>query len=111
MDNKEKAVDTASESIKQQITIASAVIGGTVAFASSLNEAAVVPIWRQLPWALIPLVLAVAFGVAALQCLAFELKAENPTPLSASMVRCFGVLQNIAFVVGFIALVIIVMCN
>lgn len=108
--NFEKAVDLASESIKQQITIAAAIIGGTIAFAGNLKEAEVQAIWHKLPPALTMFGLVVLFGVIALQSLAWELK-ENADPFKAFLVRYCGALQNILFVGGFVALVRIVISS
>ncbi len=54
---------------------------------------------------------AIDFGVVALQTLAYQIKESSPKPLSSSGVRVFGMLQNVAFVWGFVALVVIVICN
>jgi len=104
----EKAVETALEAIKQQITLSSAVVGGTVAFASSLKEASVQSIWEQLPWALVPFAIAIVFGVIALQSISFELK-EGRLPFGSRIVRVSGIIQNLSFLWGFVALVVIVM--
>src|SRR5262245_16225308 len=108
MDLVEKGLETATEAVKQQITIASAVIGGTIAFAGSLKEESMKPIWSQLPWALVAFAVVIAAGIVALQSIAYELK-QGRNPYKAIVVRGSGIVQNLAFLWGFIALLVIVM--
>lgn len=99
MDREAKRTDITIEAVKQQITLASAIIGAIVALANKHD-----PIWQVLPYALAPFALSVIGGIFALLTIPFALYGEGD-PFAAREVRVAGVLQAVLFCVGIVLMV------
>jgi hypothetical protein len=107
MDREEKRLEVALDVIRQQIALATAIIGAVVAFADPIAKAGDGKLWRMLPWALTPLVVSIVLGVIALMGIGFHLKRPGD-PLAKRGVRLSGMVQNVSFLVAMILLVTIV---
>lgn len=107
MEREEKRLDIALEAIKQQITLATAIIGASLAFSNQLKGASQGRIWALLPFAFAPLGLSVIAGVLTLMGIAYNL-GHAGDPLASPGVRLLGVLQNAAFLLAVVLMVWIV---
>jgi hypothetical protein len=107
VDREEKRLDLATEAIKQQITLATAIIGATVAFSGQLTGIKQGKIWNLLPLAFAPLALSIICGVLALMSIAFHLAKEGD-PLGKTGVRRLGMAQNVTFLLAMVMMVFIV---
>ncbi|NEP19723.1 MAG: hypothetical protein F6J97_23015 [Leptolyngbya sp. SIO4C1] len=107
MNRQEKGLDLAVESVRQQITLASAIIAATLAFSDQLQDTMQGRVWTMLPYAFAPLALSIICGVLALMSISFHL-CKNRDPMPQSEVRLFGVCQNLSFMLSVIGLVLIV---
>ena len=107
MDRAEKRLDIALEAIKQQITLATGILGATLAFSHQLTEARQGRVWKLLPYAFTPLAVSIICGVFALMSISYHLR-ENHDPLTQSNVRVAGVLQNVTFLIAIVAMVIVI---
>lgn len=101
MDRESKRIDITIEAVKQQITLASAIIGALVALASKHD-----PVWALLPYALAPFALSVIGGIFALLTIPFALYGDGD-PFAARGVRFAGVFQAALFCVGIVLLVVV----
>ena len=99
---KEKVLELAVEAVKQQIALATVIIGALLAFVEKINSSAA----SDLPWVLVPLALTAILGVIILQAMSWY--ADDATgPLDKPLVRILGIGQNLAFVIAVIAMVVI----
>lgn len=103
----EKRLDLAVESVKQQITLATAVIGASLAFSGQLKGVSQGKVWDLLPIAFAPLAFSIVCGVLLLMSISFYLGTEAD-PLQQSTVRKLGVAQNAAFILSVILMVIVI---
>jgi hypothetical protein len=103
MDRIEKGLDLTTEVVKQQITLSSVILGAGLAFADKVQ---VPP--RDLAFGLAPFFIAIIFGVLALMAISFHLSKDQSNPIASSKVQWFGVLQNVFFVFGILALLILI---
>ncbi len=97
----ERKTDLTVEVIKQQIALSTVVIGAVAAFKAT--EA----LKGGLRGPLVALAFTVLFGVVALMCIAGSMRSQDD-PTLARHVCWFGMLQNAAFLVGVIWIVIAV---
>lgn len=104
MDREEQRLELATESVKQQITLATAIIGATLAFSGQLSGARQGAIWDLLPVAFVPLAVSIVCGVLTLMSLAFHL-GKDGDPLATKDVRVLGALQNAVFMVSVLLMV------
>jgi hypothetical protein len=93
----EKQLDIAVESVKQQITLASALLAAALAFANQLKDGLQTRAWSRLPWIAAPLALAIVFGVLCLMSLSYYL-TRSVNPMGERGVRLLGGLQNLSFI-------------
>jgi hypothetical protein len=107
MDLKEKQLDFAKEAITQQITLATAVIGASLAFSDQIAKVQEGRIWELLPYSFAPLALSIVAGVLALLALSYEL-GKGADPFRRSGVRLLGVIQNFMFLASMVGMVIII---
>lgn len=107
MNREEKRLDLAVEAVKQQITLATAIIGASLAFSSQLSGARQGRIWNLLPIAFAPLAVSIVCGVLALMSIAFYLSKQGD-PLEKRSVRQLGVVQNLGFLLAIVLMVFIV---
>jgi hypothetical protein len=107
MNREEKRLDLAVEAVKQQITLATAIIGASLAFSSQLSGVKQGKIWDLLPFAFAPLALSIICGVLALMSIAFHLSKDGD-PLNKRGVRQLGMVQNLGFLLSVIIMVFIV---
>jgi hypothetical protein len=104
MDHEEKAVDVAVHATNHQITIASALLAGIVAFSDKLkDQPRLAGLWNHKLWVMIPLLLAILFGIVLLLGIGGALAQKKP-PFRAKMVRLCGVAQNVFFLAAMIAI-------
>ena len=103
----EKRLDLAVESVKQQITLATAIIGASLAFSGQLTEVKKGKIWALLPFAFAPLALSIICGVLLLMSISFYLGTEQD-PLQQNLVKRLGMVQNAAFILSVILMVIVI---
>lgn len=101
MPTSQPAVDLAVEAAKQQITLATAILGGSLAFTDQLSSLA---IWARLPWVYAPLAVSIVAGVLTIMALADSLRRGEEKPLSARSVRVGGAVQNASFMFSVVAL-------
>src|SRR5574341_23256 len=107
MDREEKRLDIALEAIKQQITLATGILGATLAFSNQLKDARQGRMWKLLPYAFTPLAVSIICGVFALMSISYHLRKEDD-PLAQGNVRAAGVLQNTTFLIAIVAMVVII---
>jgi len=107
MDRAEKRLDIALEAIKQQITLATGILGATLAFSHQLTEARQGHVWKLLPYAFAPLAVSIICGVFALMSISYHLK-KNDDPLAQSNVRLAGIFQNITFLIAIVGMVVVI---
>ena len=107
MDRAEKRLDLAVEAIKQQITLATGILGATLAFSNQVTGIRQGHVWGLLPYAFTPLAVSIICGVVALMGIAFHLRGEKD-PLSQSNVRWAGMLQNVSFLIAVVAMVVVI---
>ena len=100
MSTAEKALETALEAVKQQITLATAVIGAALAFSDQLTTLRQQALLTLLPWAFGLLGLSVIFGIFALMAISFELRRGKSDPFGVKGVRLSGGLQNVTFMIA-----------
>lgn len=98
-----KMVDISIEAIKQQITLATVIIGALLTFVEKINAAD----RQNLPFALVPLALTIVFGIVALQSIAYHIE-DSSGPFNKPTVRFAGIAQNISFIVAVVGMVIII---
>jgi hypothetical protein len=103
----EKRLDIAVESVKQQITLATAIIGASLAFSGQLTEVKKGKIWALLPLAFTPLALSIICGILLLMSISFYLGTDQD-PLQQKLVRRLGILQNATFIISIILMVIVI---
>jgi hypothetical protein len=104
MDKLEKRTDLAIESVKQQITLATAIIGASIAFSDQLSGARGGKIWSLLPFVLTPLAISIVCGVLLLMSISFYLGTDDD-PLTQKPVRGLGMAQNAAFILSIVLMV------
>lgn len=97
MDRDQKRLDLATEAVKQQITLATAIIGATLAFSEKVTGAT----QDLLALVFAPLVLSVISGVLTLMSISYHLKGSGD-PLSPWRVRILGVTQNLGFLLAIV---------
>ena len=107
MNREEKRLDIAIEAVKQQITLATAIIGASLAFSNQLSGAKQGKIWNLLPIAFAPLTVSIICGVLALMSISYYLNKEGD-PLSQKGVQKLGIFQNAAFLISIVLMVLIV---
>jgi len=104
MDHEEKAVDVAVHATNHQITIASALLAGIVAFSDKLkDQPRLTVLWNHKLWVMIPLLLAIFFGIVLLLGIGGALAGKRP-PFRGSVVRVCGIAQNLSFLGAMIAI-------
>ena len=107
MDRLEKRLEIAVEAVTQQITLATGIIGATLAFSDQVTGARQGKVWELLPYAFAPLAFSIICGVLSLMAIAFHLRA-SPDPLSETGVRLSGALQNLMFVIAIVGMVFVI---
>jgi hypothetical protein len=107
MGRAEKRLDIALEAVKQQIGLATAIIGVTLAFSDQLTDARQGQVWKLLPYAVAPLAVSVVCGVFTLMSIAYHLRGQAD-PLGHRDVRISGVSQNITFLFAVVAMVYVI---
>ena len=100
MSTAEKALETALEAVKQQITLATAVIGAALAFSDQLGVLQQQAVLSVLPWAFGLLGGSVIFGIFALMAISYELRRGKADPFGVKGVRLSGGLQNVTFMIA-----------
>ena len=105
MDHEEKAVDVAVHATNHQITIASALLAGIVAFSDKLkDQPRLAVLWNHKLWIMVPLLLAIFFGIVLLLGIGAALAGKQP-PFRGSVVRFCGIAQNLSFFGAMVAIV------
>lgn len=107
MDRAEKRLEITLEAVKQQITLAAGIIGATLAFSGQVTGARQGRIWDLLPYAFAPLALSIISGVLALMSIAYHLRGQKD-PLAQSGVRLSGIVQNLAFLIAIVAMILVI---
>ena len=107
LDHMEKRLDIATEAVKQQIALATGIIGATLAFTDQVKTVRQGGVWDMLPYAFAPLAASIVCGVFTLMSIAYHLK-NGGDPLTHRDVRIVGVLQNITFLGAVIAMVFVI---
>jgi len=108
MDHEEKAIDVAVHATNHQITIASALLAGIVAFSEKLkDQPGLARMWKYKLWIIVPLVLAILFGIVLLLGIGSAL-AGKKQPFRGAIVRTCGIAQNMCFLAAMVAIASIV---
>ena len=97
MDKEEKRTDIAVEAVKQQITISAAVIAFVATLAGSDTA-----LRNNIEWVIVPFLISICSGVFALLSISWGLYSDDDT-FSLGMVRLFGTLQAMVFIIGLVA--------
>lgn len=94
MDKEEKRIEIAVDAVKQQITISAAVIAFVATLAGTGSD-----LREKLAWVMVPLLISITCGVFTLLAIPWALYSDHD-PFSQVIVRAFGVIQPMAFIVG-----------
>lgn len=105
MDPVEKRVDIAVEAVKQQITLATAILAALLALSEKIKPSIVSQLWL----ALVPLSFSILMGVLALLSISFYM-APSTDPFRQTGVRILGSLQCLSFLGSVFAMVYLI-CN
>lgn len=105
-DRNRQRLDIALEAIKQQITLSTAIVAAMLAFSGEIAKNSGF-VWGLMLFVLVPFGACIVIGVLALMSISYHLEGEDD-PLTAPLVRCFGMLQNVFFIVGVIAMIVLV---
>lgn len=107
MNRPEKRLEIALEAIKQQITLATGILGVTLAFSDQVTGARQGRVWSLLPYAFAPLAVSIICGVYSLMSISYHLRGEKD-PLVQGGVRVAGILQNVTFLIAIVAMVVVI---
>jgi hypothetical protein len=100
MDAAEKRLEIAVEAVKQQITLATAILAALLALSDKVKPTIVPQLWI----ALVPLSFSVLMGVLVLLSISFYL-APRQDPFQERGVRVLGTLQCLSFLGAVFAMV------
>ncbi len=96
----DKAFETALEAVKQQITLATAVVGAALAFTDQIDALKRQAALSALPWAFGLLGSSVIFGIIALMAISYQLRGGKTDPFGVGGVRLAGACQNLSFMIA-----------
>ena len=103
MDPVEKRVDIAVEAVKQQITLATAILAALLAFSEKVKPAIVGQLWL----ALAPLSLSILTGVLVLLSISFYM-TPSTDPFRQVGVRVLGSVQCLSFLASVFVMVYLI---
>jgi hypothetical protein len=95
----DKALEAGLEAVKQQITLATALIGAALAFTDQIDALKHHDVRSMLPWGFGLLGVSVISGVLVLMAISYELRGGRD-PFGGKRVRLLGALQNLAFMIA-----------
>ncbi len=96
----DRAFETALEAVKQQITLATAVVGAALAFTDQIDTLKRQAALSALPWAFGLLGGSVIFGIMALMAISYQLRRGKTDPFAVGGVRLAGASQNLSFMLA-----------